>query len=145
MTHSYSTTARPKGKHFTPTERGSIAAWLEEKLSKREIARRIGVSHQAINNEIQRGTIQQVRKINGKKQSYTIYDPIFAQQRYEQERNKCHRPSKFEQVKAFLAYFIQKFKELDHLPDAVVGDAKRKEIFLPEEMVCTTTLYKYIC
>ncbi len=40
--------------------------------------------------------------------------------------------------------FTQLFKEVGHSLDAVVGRIKREKCFLPEEMVCTTTLYAYI-
>lgn len=42
------------------------------------------------------------------------------------------------------AYFTEQFKKADYAPDVVVGVAKRHQLFFPEEMVCTTTLYTYI-
>lgn len=144
MTYSHSTTERPKGKHLTAIERGKIAGWLEEKVSNREMARRIGVHHTTIANELKRGRLEQVRKINGIKQLYVKYDPEHAQFSYETNRLNCHRSAKFDQVKSFLAYFIEKFRTVDYAPDVVVGMAKSNALFLPTEMVCTTTLYKYI-
>lgn len=144
MTYSHSTTEREKGKHLTAIERGIIAGWLAEGLSHGEIARRIGVSRQTISNEVTRGKVTQVRKINGIKHTYVTYDPDYAQNRYESNRQNCHRQSKFNQAKAFLAYYVQQFHQADYAPDVAVGVAKRHQLFLPEEMVCTTTLYKYI-
>lgn len=144
MTYSHSTTERKKGKHLTATERGKIAGWMAESISHGEMARRIGVSRQTISNEVNRGMIQQVRKINGIKHTYLKYDPDYSQNRYETNRQNCHRPSKFDQVKAFLAYFVHQFRQADYAPDIAVGVAKKEKLFLPEEMVCTTTLYHYI-
>lgn len=144
MTYSHSTTKREKGKHLTSIERGKIAGWLEEKVSNREMARRIGVHHTTIANELIRGKVEQVRKINGIKHTYVKYDPEYSQNRYQANRMNCHRASKFDQVKAFLAYFIERFQTADYAPDVAVGVAKINSLFLPSEMVCTTTLYKYI-
>lgn len=144
MTDLHSTTERPKGKHLTSIERGKIAILAEAKVSHGQIAREIGVTRQTISNELARGTVVQIRKINGIKHSYTKYDPEYAQGRYETKRKDCHRPSKFPQVKAFLAYFVTMFKSADYAPNIAVGTAKLDQMFLPEEMVCTTTLYKYI-
>ncbi|MCB5950941.1 IS30 family transposase [Enterococcus sp. BWT-B8] len=144
MTYTHSTIERRKGKHLTSIERGKIAGWLEEALSHGEIARRIGVNRQTISNELARGTVEQVRKVNGIKHFSMKYDPEFAQNRYEIKRQNCHRPCKFVQVRSFLAYFVKLFKTADYAPDVVVGTTKRTGLFSPEEMVCTTTLYKYI-
>lgn len=95
MTNTYSTTERAKGKHLTAIERRKIAGQAAEKLSNREIARRIGVHHTTIANELARGKVEQTRKINGTKHSYFKYDPEYAQICYEQKRKKCHCPSKF--------------------------------------------------
>lgn len=144
MTYAHSTTKRTKGKHLTAIERGQIAAWLEEKLSHGEMSRRLDVSRQTVSNELTRGTVKQMRKINGVIHYYHKYDPDYAQNRYKEKRQDCHRASKFHQVRAFLAYFIEQFKKADYAPDVAVGVAKRHHLFFPEEMVCTTTLYKYI-
>lgn len=144
MTYTHSTPERKKGEHLSAIERGKIAGWLDEKLSNREMARRIGVHHTTIANEIERGKVEQVRKVNGIKHIYVKYNPEYAQNRYKTKRLKCHCPSKFNQVKAFLAYFIERFQTAGYAPDVAVGVAKKKGLFHPSEMVSTTTLYKYI-
>lgn len=144
MTYPHCTPKRKKGEHLSAIERGKIAGWLAEKLSNREIARRIGVHHTTIANELERGQVEQVRKINGIKHTYVTYNPEYAQNRYETKRQKCHRPSKFNQVKAFLAYFVEKFQTVGFAPDVAVGVAKSTGLFHSSEMVSTTTLYKYI-
>lgn len=144
MTYTHSTPKRKKGEHLTAIERGKIAGWRQEKVSNREMARRIGVHHTTIANELERGKVEQVRKINGIRHFYVTYDPDYAHNRYKRKRQNCHRPSKFEQVKAFLAYFVTMFQSADYSPDVAVGVAKTTGLFQPSEMVSTSTLYKYI-
>lgn len=50
----------------------------------------------------------------------------------------------FFQVRTFLAYVIERFKTKGYSPDVTVGFARVHRLFSPAEMVCTTTLYKYI-
>nr|WP_270235947.1 MULTISPECIES: IS30 family transposase [Lacticaseibacillus] len=43
-----------------------------------------------------------------------------------------------------MAYFTTHFREDGWSPDAAVGRAKAEGLYLPDEMVCTATLYNYI-
>ena len=79
MTYSNSTTTRLKGQHLTAIERGKIAAWHSEGISNRQIAKRLGVVPQTINNELKRGKLKQVKKINGKCHYFFKYNAEFAQ------------------------------------------------------------------
>lgn len=144
MTYSNSTTTRLKGQHLTAIERGKIAAWHSEGISNRQIAKRLGVVPQTTNNELKRGKLKQVKKINGKCHYFFKYNAEFVQNRYRNNRQRCHRKEKFFQVRTFLAYFIELFKTKGYSPDATVGFARVHRLFSPAEMVCTTTLYKYI-
>jgi IS30 family transposase len=135
---------RPKGHHLTEIERGKIASFHSIGYSNRQIAKAIGVSPQTINNEINRGTVEQIKKVNGKVQHLNCYFPDTAHQKYVKNRKLCHRPSKFDQVTAFLGFFVSQFIDNGWSPDTAVGRAKNEELFLVDEMVCTTTLYKYI-
>lgn len=62
------TTVREKGNHLTSFERGRIATLHSQGYSNRAIARVIGVCHQTISNELRRGEIDQVKKVNGQRQ-----------------------------------------------------------------------------
>lgn len=135
---------RPKGHHLTEIERGKIASLHSIGFSNRQIAKAIGVAPQTINNEISRGTVKQIKKVNGKVHHLECYYPDTAHQKYVQKRKACHRPSKFTQAKAFLSYFVKQFRTHGWAPDTVVGRSKAEKLFLDDEMVCTTTLYKYI-
>lgn len=59
-------------------------------------------------------------------------------------RLNCHRPNKFAATSHFLAWYVNQAKTEHWSPDAAVGAARRAKLFTPEEMVCTTTLYRYI-
>lgn len=139
-----SITPRPKGHHLSEIERGQIAAWHIEGCSARQIAIRLGVCHQTVNNELKRGRVTQVKRVNNQKHYFEIYSPEAAQNRYEIKRQNCGRPLKFSQVTAFLAYFDDKFCHEGWSPDAAVGYARKHRLFKPAKMVCTKTLYNYI-
>ncbi|WP_156647308.1 helix-turn-helix domain-containing protein, partial [Lacticaseibacillus manihotivorans] len=69
--------------------------------SNRWIAAEIGVCTQTINNEIKRGTVDQVKKSNRKRVYHRQYLPEAAQARYETARLSCHHPDKFASVQVF--------------------------------------------
>lgn len=62
-----------KGHHLIAFERGKIAALHGEEKSNREIARILGICRQNVANELNRGQIDQVQKINGKRVYRTEY------------------------------------------------------------------------
>ncbi|WP_461216034.1 IS30 family transposase [Lacticaseibacillus sp. GG6-2] len=133
-----------KGHHLTAFERGKIAALHGEEKSNREIARILGICRQTVANKLNRGQIDQVKKVNGKRVYRTEYSAEAAHLRYKENRRRCHRPLQLVQAADFIAHFTEHFKQDGWSPDAVVGRAKKKKLYRPEEMVCTTTLYNYI-
>lgn len=138
------TTTRTKGHHLTAIERGKISTLHEQGKSNREIARFIGVCHQTIANELNRGNLTQVKLYNGKRKYRSGYSPMTGQACYEINRTHCHRHIKLTQAAHFIDYFVRHFKEDGWSPDATVGRARRANLYRPEEMVCTATLYSYI-
>lgn len=137
-------TSHTKGHHLTLLERGEIAALHARGESNRQIATLLGINRQTIANELSRGQIDQVKKVNGKLRYYRVYSPETAQIRYQDNRQLSHRPRKLEKVQDFIAYFTTHFREDGWSPDAAVGRAKTAGLYLPDEMVCTATLYNYI-
>lgn len=144
MAQEQITIKRNKDHHLTGIERGKIAALHKLRHSNRKIAITLGVCPQTINNELKRGEVTQVKKINGKEYFHQEYIPELAQSRYADKRKASHRPCKLPQVLNFLSFFVEHFKNDGWSPDATVGRAKVLNLFLPEEMVCTKTLYSYI-
>lgn len=138
------TTVRKKGQHLTSFERGRIATLHSQGYSNRAIARALNVCHQTINNELCRGEIDQVKKVNGQRQYYAVYSPETAQAKYEANRAHCHRPLKLVGVADFIDYFTTHLRQDGWSPDAAVGRAKLEGLYQPEEMVSTKTLYHYI-
>ncbi|ATO42805.1 MULTISPECIES: IS30 family transposase [Loigolactobacillus] len=138
------TTVREKGHHLTSFERGRIATLHSQGYSNRAIARVIGVCHQTISNELRRGEIDQVKKVNGQRQYHREYSPEAAQAKYEANRMSCHRPLKLAGVADFIHYFTAHLHQDGWSPDAAVGRAKLEGLYQPEEMVSTKTLYHYI-
>lgn len=114
-------TPHTKGHHLTLLERGEIAVLHARGESNRQIATRLGISRQTIANELSRGQIDQVKKVNGKLRYYRVYSPKTAQIRYQANRQLCRRPLKFAKVQDFIAYFTTRFREDGWSPDAVVG------------------------
>ena len=68
-------TTHKKNAHLTKEERVMIATLKSQELSNRAIGRQLGVNHQTINNELNRGTVRQLRrqKSNGKIYEYSYY------------------------------------------------------------------------
>lgn len=133
-------TPRHKGHLLTAFERGQIEALHRQVLSNRLIAQRI----ETINNELKRGLVRQVAKVNGKKVYRHEYSAEAALRSYEVARQCCHRHLKCLTVTAFLAWFVEQFKQHAWSPDAAVGYAKRPGLYATEEMVTASTLYNYI-
>ena len=127
---------RQKGKHLSKEERETRNALLKQGYFYRKIAKYIGVSPQTVVNEVNRGTVRQKKKINGIISYFNIYDPTYAHERYKQKRLLCHRPIKFETVRAFLAEFIEVFKKFKFSPDAFVGETKRNQSFFCKRSKC---------
>ncbi|MFQ9320295.1 MAG: helix-turn-helix domain-containing protein [Enterococcus sp.] len=105
-----------KGQRLTEVERGKIAAWHSEGISNRQIAKWIGVAPQTIHNETKWGELKQVKKIKGNLHYPYGYNAEYAQNRYLLNRKNCCRKEKFQQVLAFLSYFVDCFKTKGLIP-----------------------------
>lgn len=148
MTQLHDTTESIKGKHLTKDERAQIEILNQEGYSNRAIAKRLERAPQTINNEIKRGTVRQLtrQKQNGKKYDYYhhVYDPGFAQTRYETQRRHCGRRPKWSLANDFVDWADTQMLEAHWSPDAVIGAAKQREMFPDALIPCTTTLYTWI-
>src|SRR5690625_5035277 len=139
MTHTNSNTKGRTFTHLTEFERGQIAAYLEEDLALREIARRIGRDVSTISRERDRGTVQQ---IDTHRETYKKYFPDVGSRVYEENRKNCGNHSKVMEAWEFNEFAEKMILEKKWSPDAVVGDAKRHEKF--EYIPSTKTLYNWI-
>ncbi|KPJ21700.1 transposase, partial [Streptococcus phocae] len=85
MSTNHSTT-KQSYHHLSEAERGKIEAYLSEGLKPAEIARRLGRSRSTISLEIKRGTVKQVKQVNGRKVYFKQYFAETAQVRYSEGR-----------------------------------------------------------
>ena len=85
MSTNYSTTNQSY-KHLSEAERGEIEAYLSVGLKPAEIARRLGRNRSTITREINRGSITQLKKVNGQKVYYQHYYADAAHNRYRNAR-----------------------------------------------------------
>ncbi len=137
------TTLHPR-QHLILSERIEIQTLQRIGHSNRSIARILGRSHATINNEIKRGSVDQVKKVNGKAVHQKLYFAETGQAVYNKHRESCRPHYKLVQVQAFLEYAEQKILIEKWSPDVVVGYVKRMGLFLKNERICTRTLYRYI-
>jgi IS30 family transposase len=139
MSHTHSTTKRRTFKHLTAYQRGQIEAMLRLGVPKVKIAKDLGIARSTLYAEIKRGTVTQ------KRSDWTYYEQYFAQSgqiRYERNREKSGKPSKFNAAQDFIRYVENAILKDKHSPDAICGRAKRMNLF--EVSVCTKTIYNYI-
>jgi len=136
-----------KKPRLTQFQRGELQGYLNAGITnKSELARKLKVSRGTIYNELARGTTTQVKKINGKHIYTTQYLAETGQAVTDRNVARSRKPLKYKRVKAFSAFvdelLLDRTKTMS--PDAIVGLAKLKGLFSPEEMVSTKTLYHYI-
>lgn len=128
-----------KNKHLSQIERGQIKAYLDEGYTRYAIAKALGRSFNTIKYEIIRGTVTQKRA--GK--VIEVYFPDTGQSNYEKNRLNCRKPYKLISCQQFINSVTQAFRNHKHSFDVSCGTAKAHNLYSPEEMVCTKTLYNY--
>lgn len=143
MSTNHSTT-KQSYNHLSEAERGQIQAYLSEGLKIAEIARRLGRHRSSISREIKRGSVTQVKLINGKKVYHQQYFADSAQNRYDKARETSYYLKLEQASKDFLSRFTEamKAKPRVHSVDTFVHAYKVK---YPEAIIPSTkTLYNYI-
>ena len=148
MTQTHDNTVSRKGKHLSYSERCQIAILKKEGYSNRQVAKVLGRVPQTINNEIDRGTITQLKRQtqNGKVYDtyYSVYDADAGQAFYEKQRLNCGRRPKWANTNAFIDWADDKMLNEKWSPDVVVGFARKHELFDCAIIPGTTTLYQWI-
>jgi len=133
-------TSKTKFKHLRYPDRVLLAYMLKQGISQAAIAQELGFNRSTVSREIQRGSVPQI--IAGK--SIQSYFADTAQTIADASKMNIGRKPKFISCSSFLAHADKLMKEGRFSPDAVVGQARDLELFLPDDMVCTNTLYRYI-
>ena len=90
-TNNYNTNQNRSFTHLDFKERQLIEKWLNEDISKAEIGRRLGRNRSTIHREINRGTVEQIKQINGYNKKVTVYYSDSGQSVYENRRLKFVR------------------------------------------------------
>lgn len=137
-------TTKTSYSHLSEVERGKIEAFLSEGLKPAEIARRLGRNRSTLSREIKRGTVKQVKLVNGKKIYYDKYFADTAQNRYSEARKSSYYLKLEKASDSFLEDFTKamKAKPRVHSVDSFLHAYKLEN---PDEVVPSTkTIYTYI-
>ena len=93
------TTKNRKFHHLTEIQRGQIEAMVKLKVSKKQIAIRVGISRSTLYEELKRGTVTQ------KNSDLTTRQEYFAETGqivYEKNRQNCRKPLKIAEAEKFV-------------------------------------------
>ena len=91
MQENYTTTYN----HLSLAERQLIEKWFKEGMSRRQIAKLLGRSHQTINNEVKRGQVQQMDTFGA---YHIVYSSKYAHQQYHKQRKKSIKNTKLDKL-----------------------------------------------
>ena len=143
MPTNYSTTNQSY-KHLSEAERGEIEAYLSVGLKPVEIARRLGRNRSTITREINRGSITQLKKVNGQKVYYQHYYADAAHNRYRDARETSYYLKLDRVSNDFLTKFIEAMREKPrvHSVDTFVHTYRLQHV--DAVVPSTKTLYNYI-
>lgn len=117
-------------KHLTPEERGKIEAYLDERLSQAEIARRLDRNRSTISREIKRGSEQRGRNSIARLR----YQATSAQNIARMRKRNCGTKTKatIHNTRTILKYLNMKYS-----PEQIVNAVRSVK-------VCRATIYNWI-
>ena len=137
--NNHNTTLRTN-KHLNFEER----FYLEKRIvlgdSITAISSELGRSRTIIYTELKRGNVIQIRQ--GKSQLVYLVDS--GQATYERQRVGSFNTMKVSAIESSINWIERKALDDYWSFDVTVGYAKRKSLFMRNEMVCTKTLYNYL-
>ena len=113
MSANYPTTNQSY-KNLSEAERGKIEAYLSVGLKPSEIAR-LGRNHSTITREINRGSVTQVKQVNGQKVYYQHYYADAAHNRYHHAREASYYLKLDRVLDDFLREFTEVMREKPRL------------------------------
>jgi IS30 family transposase len=140
MDNYNSTLNNRKNKHLNSFERGQIQLLLSEGLGIYGISQKLGRAYNTIKNEVNRGTVKQIKK----DKEVLVYYPDVAERKYKEARKNCGPKFKLLECEEFIEHVNEEFFEKEKSIDAICGRAAKFNIFEPNQMVTTKTLYNYI-
>lgn len=134
---NFTTPEREKGQHLGFEERCSIKTCKKLGLSLRKIGEVVNCSASTVLNELRRGTGLR----NGNRGRFPEYSAKRGQKNYEMNRSRCHKAPKREKAAPFIEWVVRQVKDHKWSLDSCVGYARKHELFPPESIICTKTLY----
>lgn len=132
-----STPERQRHQHLIFEDRCSIKIFRKLGHSLRFIANALDCSPSTVLYELRRGTGAR----NGSRGRFPEYSARRGQQNYEINRGRCHKPHILTQDNPFIEWMTSKIKKEKWSIDTCVGYARKNNLFLPEQIPCTKTLY----
>jgi len=140
MGHLDNSIKRNKYQHLSEKDRYRIEVLMEEKVSVKDIGKRLKRHRATIYREIRRGKIERVDTYLNKQEEYRAN---VSQRRYEERVVNRERGLKIGKDREFEAYVRKKLLEEKRSPDVIIGRIKAEGIKF-KGMVCVKTLYNYI-
>jgi len=128
-------------KKFTQTERTLLSQWMEEKVGKKECARRLGRDIRTIQREIIRN---KTRVAVGDNDWQMSYEPVHAQHVAMQRKQYAYLTKQPLKNKKIFSYVLRKLK-MGWSPEQIAG--RLKEVDHPEDPswhICHETIYAFI-
>lgn len=130
-----------RGKYITEAERYKIEAWLQAKLTPKEIAALLDKSLATVYNEISRGLTEQLDS-----RTYTVrkvYLADVAHNKYLKNRENKGTNLKIGKDMKLVRYIEKEIKENKRSPEAVIEYIKSHNLQF-DAQICYKTLYNYI-
>jgi len=128
-----------KARHLTEGERYKIEGYKAIKLSNRSIAKALEKSHSAINAEIKRGSVKQLRS---DLVEMTVYKADYAQMKAEEAGRNKGADLKIGNDHKLVEFLERMIRDEKYSPDAALAAARKQGGF--KGIICTRTLYSYI-
>lgn len=128
-------------KHLTLTARLQLEAFLRAKLSKKEIAKQLGVHISTIYNELKRGAYEHLDGSTWLTE--TRYSPDIADSKYRAHLKEKGADIKLGKDYDYAEYIERRIVDDKLSPGAVLGEIKKKKLHF-DTSICLNTLYKYI-
>lgn len=133
---------RKSGRHLSLEERGMIQALHRQGYSLRSIAAEVGCAYTTVWYELRRGTPEK-KGSRGRTPQYTAKR---GQKAYEDHRKNSRKPCKIDHddCEPFIQWMAEKIRKKHWSLDTCVGFAKLHNLFQPEQIPCTKTLYNML-
>ena len=119
-----------------------IQALHEQGYSLRGIAAAVGCAHTTVHYELRRGTPER-KGGRGRMPKYTAKR---GQQAYKEHRRNARRPCKLDSdnCEPFIQWMVEHVRKKRWSLDTCVGHARLQNLFQPEQIPCTKTLYNML-